>query len=190
MSSGTSSTGDHAPEAGGQNAVRLMKPPGTAIATFASIASGFADVQVEQVATTRPEAADQMAALLTGIQRYFNLILVLGLPALPLLTRVLFRGSRYNFSEHLVFNTYAYAHQNLLMIVVLPTFFLFRNAVVFGGLYLILTTAYYIWACRGFFGFGVLSTAIRASVAMVLFTAVFMVGVAVAITIITGGTLP
>lgn len=161
-----------------------------AVATFASIASGFADLQVDQVATASPDAADEVAARLTNVQRYFNLILILGLPALPLLTRLLFRRSPYNLTEHLVFNTYVYAHQNLLMVPVLPAIFLFRNAAVFGVLYVAVTTAYYIWACRGFFGFGVLSTVVRGILTMVLFTVVFMVGVAVATTMIAAGGRP
>jgi hypothetical protein len=159
-----------------------------AMATFASIASGFSDVQVEQVAATRPDVADDIALLLTNVQRYFNLILILGLPTLPLLTRLFFRGSPYNFTEHLVFNSYVYAHQNLLMVAVLPAFFLFRNTMVFGALYMAVTTTYYIWACRGFFGFEILSTIVRGTLTMVLFTAVFVVGVAVAMMVIgTGG---
>jgi hypothetical protein len=161
-----------------------------ALATFASIASGFADLQVDQVAAASPEAGEDVAVLLRNVQRYFNLILVLGLPALPLLTRILFRGSPYNFTEHLVFNTYVYAHQNLLIIPVLPAVFLFQNPAVFGGLYMLVTTTYYIWACRGFFAFGVLSTAVRATLTMVLFTVVFMAGVAVAMFIIAAGVLP
>jgi hypothetical protein len=161
-----------------------------ALATFATIASGFTDSQVAQVAATRPEAADRMAVLLTSLQRYFNLVLILGLPVLPLLTRALFRRSPYNFTEHLVFNTYVYAHQNLLMVALLPAFFLFRNAVVFGALYMIAITTYYIWACRGFFGYGILSTALRASLAMILFTVLFIAGVAAAMVVIAAGMTP
>lgn len=158
-----------------------------AVATFASIASGFADAQVDQVAAASPDVAEDIAILLTNVQRYFNLILILGLPVLPLLTRLLFRGTPHNFTEHLVFNTYVYAHQNLIMVPILPAFILLRDTIVFGALYMALTTGYYIWACRGFFGFGVLSTVVRASLTMILFTAFFMIGVALAMTIIAAG---
>jgi hypothetical protein len=55
---------------------------------------------------------------------------------------------------------------------------------------MIVITTYYIWACRGFFGYGILSTTLRASLAMVLFTVLFIAGVAAAMVVTGAGMTP
>jgi len=156
-----------------------------AVTTFVSIASGFAASPVDAALAASPDAEEDMVHLLEFLQRYFNLILILGLPVLPLLTRLLFRRADFNLTEHLIFNTYVYAQQNLIFVALIPAYLL-AGPTAIAILYFVGITVYYVWACRGFFRLGAFSTVVRATLVMVLFSVAFMVGMAVAILLVVG----
>lgn len=161
-----------------------------AVTTLASIVSGFTAAAADQMAAMSPEAAEETALAIAMLHRYFNLVLILGLPLLPVLTWVFFRPNAFTFTEHLVFNTYVFAQQNLLWIPVLPFFVVLEAPLLGALLYLIATTAYYLWASRQFFGFGILSTMLRGMVVTVLFSVLFLVGLSVALNLVLGGGGP
>jgi hypothetical protein len=121
------------------------------------------------------------------VQRYFNLMLLLAVPVLPLLSRAMFRGARYNLAEHAIFNVYVYAQQNLFFVLLLPLFLIRGDAALLTPAYALVMTAYYVWAAHGFFGYGPWATVLRGGVVMVLFTVVFLAGTLATVLIVAGG---
>ncbi len=150
-----------------------------ALTTFVSLVSGFSETSVEAAIAANPEASENLTQWFDFTQRYFNLMLLLGLPILPFLSRLLFRSVDVTLTEHLIFNTYVYAQQSLFFIVLLPTFLLWGIGTI-NLLYFVSVAGYYTWACRGFFRLGLFSTLVRATVVMALFMATFSGGMAVA----------
>jgi len=130
-----------------------------ALATFVMLYSGVLDAQLnvmEDQTRRGAEARDALVderlnALSEFMTRYFNIILILGVPFLAVFSRLLFFRSAYNFAEHLVFNVFIYAHQNLFFLLAVPLFLLGMDVMMLTSLYLLLIVTYYIWACYDFF---------------------------------------
>lgn len=118
-----------------------------------------------------PEAQPDpgVARFLEIYTRYFNVFLVLAIPFLALYSRLIFRKSGLNLTEHLVFNTYVYAHQNLLSLAVVGVWLVPGDSTgAILGASLILLTAYYVFACRQFFQVGVVEAIVRAALVALL----------------------
>jgi len=156
-----------------------------AVTTFVSIASGFAAAPVDAAMAASPDAEQGLTHFFEFVLLYFNLILILGLPVLPLLTRLLFRRADFNLTEHLIFNTYVYAQQNLIFVALIPAY-LVAGLTALTILYSVGITVYYVWACRGFFRLGAFSTVVRAAMVMVLFSVAFIVGMTAALLLVVG----
>jgi hypothetical protein len=142
------------------------------------------------------EVPERAAMLLEVLTRYFNVMLIAAVPFHALFSRRMFRGAGLNGAEHLVFNTYVYAHQNLLGVLCLPAFFLTgRQTTVFVTLYTVVVLIYYILACRGFFRTTLPQAIWRGTVTTVLayvtyYVALTVVILAITLTALSLGLLP
>jgi hypothetical protein len=140
-----------------------------ALATFAMLYSGVLDAQldaVEEQTRRRAEVPDtvvdeRMNAMAEFMTRYFNIMLILGVPFLAVFSRLFFFRSAYNFAEHLIFNVFVYAHQNLFFLLAVPLIFVGMGLMFHTSLYMVLIVLYYIWACYDFFQVSLLTAIVR-----------------------------
>jgi hypothetical protein len=161
-----------------------------ALATFVSLSLGYVEAQFEATIVAPAETDEITDQLIDWSRRYFNLLVILGVPLLAVFSRLVFRGAPYNFTEHLIFNVYVYAHLNLAFVISLPIWSLLSgNLWLYAQLYLLLIVVYYVWVCRQFFEVGLASSAWRGTLVMALGYAVFIliVGGAVGVWLLVRG---
>lgn len=110
-----------------------------------------------------PEMDPAVERVLYLYVRYFNVFLLLVVPFFALYSRLLFRRSGDNLTEHFIFNIYVCGHQNLLSLIILPLVFLpDYSTESYITIYFVLINLYYIIACRQFFRVGMGSAILRA----------------------------
>jgi len=140
-----------------------------ALATFIMLYFGVLDAQMDLMEEQTRQRADMPDALMDArlnaiaefMTRYFNIILILGVPVMAMFSRLFFFRSEFNFAEHVIFNVFIYAHQNLFFLFAVPPFFLGMNVTRLTTLYLFLIVCYYIWACYGFFKVRLITAVVR-----------------------------
>lgn len=133
-----------------------------ALATFVYHFSGLIEAQLDWAAGD-PGATEEIASIpaMDEITRYFNVLLMLGVPFMAVFSRLLFFRAGYNFTEHLIFNVFVYAHQTFLFVLTVPMYFLLDDIGWYLMLWTVLALGYYVWACRQFFEVGWFSAAWR-----------------------------
>lgn len=132
------------------------------LVALAVLVFGWLDLQS---AWLPPEAAPEpaVARFLELYTRYLNVFLVLAIPFLALYSRLIFRKAGYNLTEHLIFNTFVYAHQNLLSLAVVGIWFLPGTGVpAILGVSFTLLVVYFVFACKQFFQVSVFQAIVRA----------------------------
>jgi hypothetical protein len=141
-----------------------------ALATLATVGLDILGRHLELMLPD-PDSPESQAVMpfFDVMARWYNLVLLLGVPFLAAFSRLLFRGADFNLAEHLVFNGYVYGHQSAIFLAFVPIFLLAPGALlwVMGG-YLLAIGAYYIWACVDFFRVGWLKGMFLANGVMVL----------------------
>jgi hypothetical protein len=128
-----------------------------ALATFSFHFSGLMANQLEWMEVEHNDAT----IAIEFVNRYFNIILILGVPFMAAFSRLFFWRAGYNIAEHLIFNVFIYAHQNLLLLASIPVYLLLADVGWYLVFYTLLVLLYYVWACRQFFRVGVFSAALR-----------------------------
>lgn len=109
--------------------------------------------QLDQALGSNP--SDAVVELRAQLARYFNLFMVLSVPFLALFSRAIFRRSHHNLAEHLVFNVYVFAQQNVIFLLMVPVGLL-SGGTLLNTIYMITAFVYYCWACATFFRVSVL----------------------------------
>lgn len=149
-----------------------------ALTTLLYLNTGLAEAM--SAAWTSPGAADpslnaMQANATEFFTRWMNLIMAAGLPFSAAATWLFFRRAGYNLAEHLIFNTYVYAHVCLLFVAFsLPALAGAGVSAVMAA-YMVASLAYSAWAGVGFFGGPPARTALRSVVANVLGYVAYMV---------------
>lgn len=130
-----------------------------AVVTFAGLTTGVMDPNAFGVTEDFDAEQQRILAVFT---RYFNLFLMGVVPFLSGFSRLFFRRRGFNLTENLIFNVYVFSLQNLVFLLLLPIALLPSVSVyLFFNLYTIVTTVYYCWAAKGFFGVTTAAAAFR-----------------------------
>jgi len=101
--------------------------------------------------------------------KYFNLILLTGIPFISFFSFVIFKKSKYSFAENLILNLYLVGHHSLITILLSPFFFLFSTGnfqakfVQFA-----FNWAYQSWAFKQFFQISIAKSIFKTLFAMLL----------------------
>ena len=151
----------------------------TAVSTFVGYLAGNFDNLVEGFMIGMRESdpkdaltVEQELAFAQFIQRHFNLIVFGGLPAIALVTRVLYLKRAYNFIEHLALNSFMLSVSTAAYVLLFIPSILFPNVMM---AYVVLSLAYQTWAYRVVLGPGWL----RAITAVLLTTFVYFIGLSI-----------
>jgi hypothetical protein len=84
--------------------------------------------------------------------QYFNIFQFITIPVLSLYSYIFFKRSGYNYAENLVLNTFLSSQRHLGFLLFAPVFYFFREqAPNINRVFLLLWTAYTIWAYIGFY---------------------------------------
>lgn len=153
-----------------------------ALATFATAGLDIVGRYVELMLPD-PDAPESQAVMpfFDIVTRWYNLVLLLGVPFLAVFSRLLFRRAGFNLAEHLVFNGYVYAHQSALFLLSVPVILLWPGTLAWVmAAYIFAIGAYYIWACVDFFQVGWMRGIVLANLVMVLAYAVYYLAIFVA----------
>jgi len=108
--------------------------------------------------------------------KHFSLRLLLGIPLYALITKLFYYKKNYNFSEHLIANTYIRAELSFLMILIAPFELIWRSAdsySVIKSVLIGLMMLYCAWAYAGLFSERV-TFATLAKGFIVIFIAIFV----------------
>lgn len=166
-----------------------------ALTTLIYLNTGLADAMAAGWTGELKNADDpalhvSQARVMEFVGKWMNLIMAAGLPFSAAATWLFFRRAGYNLAEHLIFNTYVYAHVCLLFVAMcLPAFAGVGLSAIMSA-YMVASLAYSAWAGVGFFGGSPVRTALRATIANVvgyvayivfLFICAFTVGVVYAL---------
>jgi hypothetical protein len=142
-----------------------------AITTLAFVRAGIVGKLAGSVATGLqygPGLHPDAASVVDFASKYFTVIMAASIPGSALASRLMFRRARYNYAEHLIFNTYVGAQQSLLLVVLLALTLVPGLAGYSQPVSFALASAFYLWAAVGFFGGPPISTVARALVATML----------------------
>lgn len=119
-----------------------------AITTVVYISSGAAAASMQSFGA----GGAQQARAVELMGRYLNLVMALGLPFIAAASRLLFRRAGYNLAEHLIFNTFVYAQQCLIFVVMTGAGWLAgANLNAMTTVSMAAGQVYYAWAAAGFF---------------------------------------
>ncbi|HEU4456964.1 MAG TPA: DUF3667 domain-containing protein [Longimicrobium sp.] len=118
--------------------------------------------------TGDPALSFSQARVVEFLGKWMNLIMAAGLPFSSVATWLFFRRAGYNLAEHLVFNTFLYAHVCLLFVALAIPAFAGVGMTAIMGAYTVASLAYAAWAGVGFFGGSPVRTALRATIANVV----------------------
>lgn len=126
--------------------------------------------------TEDPEAKALQEKVNDFIGKYFNVFLILVVPLMTLVSYVLFYRRKQTFAEHLVINTYLYAHLTLLTSLVYMLAVFIPHEL---GTVLSITTlagvVYYAFGYRPIFGISWLHSLIKAILINVFGFALFLI---------------
>lgn len=112
------------------------------------------------------------------VTTWLNLIMALGVPFSAVFTRLFFRGVGYNFTEHLIFNTYVYAQACILFLVtMLPVHAAGMGVGTAMLVYMAASLGYTAWAGVQFFRAPMVSGTVRMIAASLLGYAAYMISV-------------
>ena len=140
-----------------------------ALSGFATLFLGVMERQAEVLGAVAGERPPQLDRYLDLMTRYFNVALVAGVPFMAVFTRLLFRRAGFNIAEHLIFNTYAYGHQTALFLPFAAAMAIAPEAFLPWLLgYMLVMTAYYLWASERFFLVGKVRGVVLASAVVAL----------------------
>ncbi len=107
------------------------------------------DTPEEEKVKKMEKAKEFNEKFMDSFSRYFNLVILLFIPFIGLSTYWFFKKKKYNYAEHVVFNSYILSYQNLIFIFLVPLiFFVSTN---FNWIYLLTAYIYYFYACQRFF---------------------------------------
>ena len=145
--------------------VRYLLPM---LALSAILSSVFGLVELQTQTFSEEVGADpvqQEAVRMLGelFSNFLNIMLAIAVPLLAVFSWLFFRGARRSFVSHLVFNTYAYAQQSLLFVLLVPVMLAtggFTSALSY--FYTVVMVLYYAWACVRFFETTPVSGTLRA----------------------------
>ncbi|MEQ8909568.1 MAG: DUF3667 domain-containing protein [Vicingaceae bacterium] len=104
------------------------------ISALVTVLSGaFESTELAHMMPDQNEAqVERMEKLMDFIKKYMSLIMVLSIPFYAIASFLIYKKKKYNFTEHLILNSYAYAHS---LIIALPLTFLvlLPNGIVLNG---------------------------------------------------------
>ncbi len=84
--------------------------------------------------------------------KYFNLILLTGIPFISFFSFVIFKKSKYSFAENLILNLYLMGHHSIINILLFPFFLLFTTGnSQMKFIQFVTSWAYHSWAFKQFF---------------------------------------
>lgn len=84
--------------------------------------------------------------------KYINIFQFATIPVLGFYSYIFFRKSHYSYAENLVLNTFLSAQRHLIFILFAPLIYFFKSsAPAINRIFLLLWTAYFIWAYIAFF---------------------------------------
>src|SRR5206468_3118578 len=81
--------------------------------------------------------------------KHISIRIILGLPLFALVSYIFYRKKAFNFSEHLIANTYLRGLSELLMLLLFPLLIISvsnSKILLFSVIYFIMTMFYYAWA--------------------------------------------
>jgi len=144
-----------------------------ALTTLLYLNTGLADAMAsgwtaELKSTGDPSLNVSQARVVEFLGKWMNLIMAAGLPFSAASTWFFFRRAGYNLAEHLIFNTYVYAHVCLLFVAFSIPVLGGGGIMTVMGAYTAASLAYSAWAGVGFFGGSPVRTVLRALVANVV----------------------
>ncbi|MCF3648162.1 hypothetical protein [Synoicihabitans lomoniglobus] len=147
----------------------------TAVATFFNFQFGSMDSEFAKAAqgdngTVSPEMRENLLLMNVLLKRYFNVMMLAGVPLLGLASRVLYWKRAYNFVEHMALNAFLMSISTMayLLTVVLGVW-VGKMGLIYG----VISLAYQTWVYRRVMGPGWLRAISCTIVGTVLYYIVF-----------------
>ncbi|MEO1259988.1 MAG: DUF3667 domain-containing protein [Bacteroidota bacterium] len=110
------------------------------------------NTEKEEVSDQRKQAEHTKEAenFLAIFNQYYNVFMLLSIPFMALATSWFFGRKKYNYAEHIIFNTYVLSYQNFIFLLTLPLFIWGANSLTW-SIYMLCAYGYAFYAAKRFF---------------------------------------
>jgi hypothetical protein len=159
-----------------------------ALTTFATTQLGVLDEvatgMFHEMGPNAPVTPSQASAFMS---QWMTLFMAVGVPFTAAVTHRLFRRAGMTYAEHLALNLYSYGHQCLILVLALLIGYVvpaWQGMLVTSWMFV--GTAYFAWACTGFFGMRARRAVPLAFLGMALGTVTYFIAAAFAIGVSAG----